>query len=160
MIKSSQAMISKMLEVFLAVKKHNLEAFRKASRGMNTSMKYRMANMVKQVMKSHKGAHNISVSFTKVLDNIGGFQKDKIPISLIRKMYQKGYISHSAFNQADGYKTLLHNLSLRKSNFTKYSEFLVRLCEAVYVQAIRDRKEEKRGHQQGKPQGRADETNG
>lgn len=125
MIKSSEAMVRKILEVFLGLKKNNLDAFRKASRGMNTSMSYKIANAVKQVMKSHKGAQKISASFLTVLDNVGGFQKDKIPISLLRQMYQKGYISHSNYNQGDGYKALLQNLSLRKSNYAKYTEYMV-----------------------------------
>lgn len=136
-MKTNEAIVRKMLEISLAVNKHNLDAFRTASRGMNQAMTFRMSTVVKKVLKSHKGQHRITLEFINLLENIGSFQRDKIPISTMRRMTQKNYITHAMYaNPADTANKPLSDISLRKSDYRKHAELKVYLIQPGYVQTI------------------------
>ena len=94
---------------------------------MNQAMTFRMSNVVKKVVKSYKGQNKVTLAFTNVLENIGSFRRDKIPISTIRRMYQKNYISHALYatTNSDGSIKPLTDVSLRKSDYRKHAELKV-----------------------------------
>lgn len=132
MIRSSEAVIRKMLEIKIALAKEDLAAFHKASRGLNQSMTYSMSNAIKKVVKSHKGTLKITKSFLDLLENIGSFQRDKIPLMLLRRMYVKRYITASVYGgYSQGSKVAVSNLSLKKNNPALYAKLKKEYLEFV-----------------------------
>lgn len=122
-------MVRKILEISLAISKNNLDAFRKASRGMNQSMTYKMSNVVKKVVKTHKGSMKITTAFINLLDNIGSFERDKIPLSTMRRLYQKNFISHSVYTSSElSYKPQT-GINLKKADYQRHAELKVRECK-------------------------------
>lgn len=111
-----------MMEIKIGIAKEDLEAFHKASRGMNQAMTYGMSNAIKKVMKGHKGAAKVTKAFLDTLENVGSFRKDKIPLSLLKRMFKKRYITATAFG---GSGSLSHqnitNVSLKKNDHQTYS---------------------------------------
>jgi hypothetical protein len=116
---------------------------------MNQAMTFRMSNVVKKVVKSYKGQNKVTLAFTNVLENIGSFRRDKIPISTMRRMYQKNYISHALYATAnsDGSIKPLTDVSLRKSDYRKHAELKVHVRSKIRKcigNMLRKRKEKSR----------------
>ena len=139
----------KILEIKIATAKEDLEAFRKASRGLNQSMTYNMSNAIKKVVKSHKGVAKVTKSFLDLLDNIGSFSKDKIPLSVLRRMYAKRYIGGSSYPGAtlSGFGTVKDSkgtFSLKRSDPEKYSQLKVApYHQLTYMDGLQKKAREK-----------------
>ena len=112
-----------MLEIKIALAKEDLAAFHKASRGFNQSMTYSMSNAIKKVVKNHKGTMKITKSFLDLIENVGSFSREKIPLMLLRRMYVKRYITASVYGgYTQGNKMEVGNLSLKKNDPVKYAK--------------------------------------
>lgn len=131
------------MEMKVALAKENLEAFHRASRGMNQSMTYNMANALKKLVKSHKGVMKITNSFLDLLENVGSFSRDKIPISVLRRMHSKKLLGSAYYSGGSMTGQLLAGyVKLKKSNPEKYSVLKVDSCYSERLRRIHREKKE------------------
>ena len=147
LIRSSEAVIRKMLEIKIALAKEDLAAFHRASRGMNQSMTYNMSNAIKKLVKSHKGVTKITKSFLDLLENVGSFSKDKIPLMLLRRMYLKKYMTSQAYGgSAFANKPIaVGNLSLKKTDPVKHATIKVEIINQESLPRLLPEKEARHG---------------
>ena len=108
-------------------------------------MTYNLSNVIKKIVKTHKGIYKITNSFLHVLENLGSFSKEKIPVSLLRRMHVKKYLSNNFYGSSIYSSRLsLTRLSLKKTDPAKYDELMVRLAhQKSYIDFYAKRKREK-----------------
>lgn len=124
--------MKRLLEMKLAIDMQNLEAFRKASRGMKKLMDYRMSKAVTKIVKTHKGTEKAKDNFIKMMENITSFSKLNIPLRTLKRMEQKGILvsqspqNHQSFSKLD----------LRKTNPKLYKELKVKPAHPGRLQRV------------------------
>lgn len=138
LIRSSEAVIRKILEIQIAIAKEDLAAFHKASRGMNQSMTYNMSNAIKKIVKSNKGVNKVTKSFLDTLENVGSFSREKIPLPVLRRLYAKRYLTPYSFGSPTNPSHSTAYVSLKKTDPAAYSRH-----KAEYQTFIKQRMRER-----------------